>query len=122
MRTFVNMFARLAFVCLAMELVCGDSSGGSSNTCPLCDISTCENETVVQESCPGVKLVNDPCACCKQCGRVFGESCGGAYGYLGKCEPNLKCTVEPSAYLNGANVSGNCTSEFTYIYAASRGT
>lgn len=108
------MLVRLAFLCLAMELiaqVCGDSSGGSSGTCPLCDVSTCDNETVLQESCPGVQLVNDPCGCCKQCGREFNESCGGAYGYLGKCVPKLKCTVDPSVYLTGVNISGICTSE-----------
>lgn len=112
------MLVRLAFLCLAMELiaqVCGDSSGGSSGTCPLCDVSTCDNETVLQESCPGVQLVNDPCGCCKQCGREFNESCGGAYGYLGKCVPKLKCTVDPSVYLTGVNISGICTSELLFM-------
>jgi hypothetical protein len=75
----------------------------------ICDIRRCENVTLVQESCPEAQLVRDTCGCCKICGSRFGEPCGGAYGYLGTCEYGLKCTVDPSEYLNGANISGVCT-------------
>lgn len=110
-----NMLAGLAFVCLAMAQISG---GVNPPHCPLCNVEKCENVTVVQESCPDVQLVNDRCGCCKECGRVFGESCGGAYGYLGKCEYKLVCTANSSQFLNGVNVSGICTSKFIAVFAA----
>lgn len=106
--TIGNMLAELAFVCLAMAQ---SGSGVSPPHCPLCIVEKCENVTLVQASCPGAQLVNDWCGCCRECGRVFGESCGGEYGYLGKCEYRLECTADSSEFLNGVNVSGICTSE-----------
>ena len=83
--------------------------------CPSCNIRRCENETVLQESCPEAQLVWDTCVCCKICGSRFGEPCGGAYGYLGTCEYGLDCTVEPSIYLSGTNISGECSSECNIV-------
>ena len=100
----------LILACLSLKAatVPGNVSPGS---CPPCDTSTCDDEGVVQQSCPDATLVSDPCGCCKVCGRMFGETCGGAYEYLGKCEFDLVCTAKPSAYLNGCNISGVCTSK-----------
>ena len=109
----VVIFARLAFACIALKLaldVRGQSATGQ--LCPECDVDTCENETLVQESCPDSTLVADPCACCKVCGRTFGETCGGAYEYLGKCEYSLVCTANSAEYFNGVNISGICTSKY----------
>ena len=104
----VKILVRLAFACLAMELVA--EVRGQTGDCEPCNVSTCENETVLQDSCLGT-IVADPCGCCKQCGRVYGETCGGAFGYLGTCEYGLVCTANKSQYLKGVNISGFCTSE-----------
>lgn len=81
--------------------------------CSPCVPRRCENETLVQESCPDSKLVNDPCGCCKICGSRFGEPCGGAYGHVGTCEyGELICTADLERYLTGEDISGVCTSKF----------
>ena len=108
------ILARLAFACIALRLYIVLDVKGQSTTgplCPECDVATCENETLVQEICPDSTLVADPCGCCKVCGRIFGEPCGGAYEYLGKCEYHLVCTAKRSEYLKGVNISGVCTSK-----------
>ena len=95
--------------CLTLVLV-------EAQYCPLCDITTCENETVLEESCPS-GIVLEPCGCCKICASGFGESCGGAFGVNGTCEYTLICTVDEKQYLNGVNVIGICTSEL-FFYGA----
>ena len=110
----VVIFARLALACIALKLT-ADALGQSATgpmLCPDCDKENCENETLVQESCPDAKLVADPCGCCRVCGRMFGETCGGAYEYLGKCGYELICTADSSEYLYGHNISGICTSKY----------
>ena len=109
MKVVFRVFSSLVFAYLALELA-AEVRAQRPPHCPPCDVRRCENTTLVQESCPHAGLVMDTCACCRICGSIFGEPCGGAYGYLGTCEYDLKCTVDPSEYLNGANISGVCTS------------
>lgn len=110
--TTVKILTLLAFAYVLTELAVQVWGQVEPPNCPLCNIRECDNDTVVQKSCPGAQLVRDPCGCCKRCGRRFGETCGGAYEYIGRCELNLMCTASPSEYLNGANISGVCTSEY----------
>ena len=100
----------LAFALLALKLAV-DVQGRSP--CSFCRVTECEDEAAVQERCPDLPLVANPCACCKECPKKIGEVCGGAYAYLGTCEydRNIFCTANSSEYLRGVNVSGICTSE-----------
>ena len=107
------LFPLIIFACLALKLAATLENNGSGS-CPLCNVGNCVDEEAVQKSCPDSTLVADPCGCCKVCGRMFGETCGGAYEYLGKCEYHLVCTAKSSEYFNGINVSGICTSKYVY--------
>ena len=109
MKTIFTSFSWPAVVILLVGL----APGVAQPNCPKCDITRCENVTLVQESCPQSQLVNDPCACCSICASRFGEPCGGPYGVAGTCEYDLICTANPMEYLNGVNISGTCTSEFS---------
>ena len=110
-QTMQRVLSPLILACLALKVVVALEIN-SSGSCPPCDVRNCDDEEVVQQSCYDSTLVADPCSCCKVCGRMFGETCGGAYEYLGKCEYHLVCTAKPAEYFNGANVSGVCTSKF----------
>ena len=114
-----KVISSLIFAYLALK-VAAALEKNASGSCPLCNVENCVDEEVVQKSCPDSTLVADPCGCCKVCGRKFGETCGGAYEYLGKCEYHLVCTAKSSEYFSGTNVSGICTSKYVYtnIYAA----
>lgn len=106
----VKILPLFAFACVVLELVALVQGQNEPPDC-VCNTRLCENETVLQESCPDTELVGDVCGCCKRCGRKFGETCGGAYEYIGRCEYELVCTADQSEYLNGVNISGVCTSE-----------
>ena len=43
-------------------------------------------------SCKG-GLVKDICGCCTVCAKVEGESCGGQWKTVGRCDSGLTCAV-----------------------------
>ena len=108
----VKILALFAFACVVPELVARVRGQIEPPYCPPCDIRECENDTTLQDSCPDTELLRDECGCCKRCARRFGETCGGLYEEIGRCEHDLVCTADKSEYLNGANISGICTSEY----------
>ena len=118
MLTVVKFFAGVAFV-----LALAARTQQTPNTrCPPCDTRQCENETLLLQSCRG-ELVWDSCVCCKQCGRVFGEVCGGAFYSQGMCEYDLKCAANGTdihdRIINGSNINGLCTSEWHWRRSSS---
>ena len=114
-RVFAMLGLRFMFACLALEFAA--RSHGQVRPCPECVPRLCENVTVLQATCPDRQLVPEPCGCCQMCGSGFGEPCGGPYGSAGICEfGDLICTANPSEFLNGANITGTCTSEYLSVY------
>lgn len=116
MLTAVKMFVKpaiagLLFVCIVGIGHVALATEASGSQCELCNTALCESEESLRERCPGESVVTDPCGCCSQCGKLEGEACGGANGYLGICDYSLKCTADINDFLNGQNISGVCTSE-----------
>lgn len=109
MLTAVKMFARpvLLFACIFVVHV----APATGSQCGPCNPSVCESEESLSERCAGGSVVSDPCGCCSQCGKLEGEVCGGANGYLGLCDYDLKCTADRDEFLGGQNISGVCTSK-----------
>ena len=86
----------------------------ASRQCWRSEESRGEYEAELERSCPG-NLVNEPCACCKICGKVQGEICGGRWGCEGRCvreDANgneIRCSVPENDFLSGAtNETGIC--------------
>ena len=85
----VRTFRGVAFALILVHLLlAGHFHGASALSCDFCDRSSCVNQT----SCPG-GMVLDVCHCCLVCARGLNQSCGGAFGILGKCDRNLHCFI-----------------------------
>lgn len=111
MLTTVKMFVKPAIAGLLFVCIVGIALATEASGCELCNPALCESEESLRERCPGGSVVTDTCGCCSQCGKLEGEVCGGANGYLGICDYSLKCTANINDFLNGQNISGVCTSE-----------
>lgn len=98
-----------AFVCIH----CSYSTvhGSSCLSCREMQMQeNCTDNPVVVKSREGCRggVVWEPCGCCKVCGKVENESCGGVNGSEGLCDNSLKCTAPQKEFLRGANLTGIC--------------
>ena len=65
--------------------------------CPPCQRIHCASPQALKLRCKG-GVTTGVCGCCPLCARTEGESCGGAWDYLGKCDEGLVCVhQEPAA-------------------------
>jgi len=64
--------------------------------CPPCERIHCTPRRALRLQCRG-GVTTGICGCCPVCARTAGESCGGRWDYLGKCDAGLLCVNrEPS--------------------------
>ncbi|KAK6309348.1 hypothetical protein J4Q44_G00208110 [Coregonus suidteri] len=63
--------------------------------CPPCDRIHCTHRRALKLQCKG-GLTTGVCGCCPACARTAGESCGGTWDYLGKCDEALLCVYQDS--------------------------
>ncbi|XP_028304513.1 serine protease HTRA3 [Gouania willdenowi] len=58
--------------------------------CPPCERIHCSSRWALRLQCKG-GVTTGVCGCCPVCARMEGETCGGAWHYLGKCDQGLVC-------------------------------
>ncbi|KAK0139032.1 Venom protein 302 [Merluccius polli] len=58
--------------------------------CPPCERIHCTPRRALKLQCSG-GVTTGICGCCPVCARTAGESCGGRWDYLGKCDAGLVC-------------------------------
>uniref|UniRef100_A0A3Q3J0K5 IGFBP N-terminal domain-containing protein n=1 Tax=Monopterus albus TaxID=43700 RepID=A0A3Q3J0K5_MONAL len=64
--------------------------------CPPCRQIHCSSRRALKLQCKG-GVITGICGCCPVCARIQGETCGGAWDYLGKCDEGLVCVYEDTA-------------------------
>lgn len=63
--------------------------------CPSCERIHCSTRRALKLQCKG-GIATGVCGCCPVCARVEGETCGGTWDYLGKCDKGLVCVYQDS--------------------------
>lgn len=69
--------------------------------CPPCEQIHCSSRRALKRQCKG-GVTTGVCGCCPVCARQEGESCGGTWDYLGKCDEGLVCVSRESGTPGGA--------------------
>uniref|UniRef100_A0A8P4KND0 Uncharacterized protein n=1 Tax=Dicentrarchus labrax TaxID=13489 RepID=A0A8P4KND0_DICLA len=64
--------------------------------CPPCEQIHCSSRRALKLQCKG-GVTTGVCGCCPVCARTEGETCGGTWDYLGKCDEGLVCVYQDSA-------------------------
>ncbi|XP_039988199.1 IGFBP domain-containing protein [Xiphias gladius] len=64
--------------------------------CPPCERIHCSSRRALRLGCRG-GVTTGVCGCCPVCARTEGETCGGAWDYLGKCDEGLVCVYPDAA-------------------------
>ncbi|CAH1796485.1 unnamed protein product [Owenia fusiformis] len=83
-----------------LELSQGKSDGGAKSDgndmqCPSCEKIHCTPRRPSKLRCKG-GITRGICNCCPVCAKVEGETCGGEWNYLGKCDRGLQCEPRKS--------------------------
>jgi len=60
--------------------------------CPPCERVHCSPRRPSRLRCRG-GIVRGVCNCCPVCAKLEGDSCGGQWNYLGRCDAGLYCDV-----------------------------
>ncbi|XP_013876967.1 cysteine-rich motor neuron 1 protein [Austrofundulus limnaeus] len=61
--------------------------------CPPCERIHCSSRRALRLQCKG-GVTTGVCGCCPVCARTEGETCGGTWDYLGKCDEGLLCVYQ----------------------------
>lgn len=78
--------------------------------CPPCERIHCSPQHSLKLTCKG-GITTGVCGCCPTCARQAGETCGGNWDYLGKCDQGLVCVTEDATATNPeAERKGICKS------------
>ncbi|XP_047451719.1 IGFBP domain-containing protein [Mugil cephalus] len=76
--------------------------------CPPCERIHCSSRRALKLQCKG-GVTTGVCGCCPVCARTEGETCGGTWDYVGKCDEGLVCVYqEPAAGKPEAERKGIC--------------
>jgi len=67
--------------------------------CPPCERIHCAPRRAAHLKCKG-GLVRGVCNCCPVCARTEGETCGGQWNYLGRCDEGLACEPHSNHVIN----------------------
>jgi len=74
-----------------------------------CNLSGCSEVACAAPKCKG-GLQRKPCSCCDTCASLEGESCGGRWNRLGRCDVGLTCYTKETNYNYGRyHADGVCT-------------
>lgn len=81
--------------------------------CPPCERIHCSPRRALKLQCQG-GITTGICGCCPACAKLAGESCGGTWDYLGKCDEGLVCIyTEETGGKPEAQHKGTCKSGTT---------
>ena len=115
----------LFFLCASLgvpgseETPVGDPQQLQALHCPPCERIHCSSRRVLRLQCKG-GVTTGVCGCCPVCARTEGETCGGTWDYLGKCDEGLVCVYQESADDKAdAERKGVCTAGETVVHALS---
>lgn len=97
--------------------------------CPPCERIHCSPRRALRLQCKG-GVTTGVCGCCPACAKQAGESCGGTWDYLGKCDEGLVCVYQepteskPETEQKGICKSGNSphgplASQYMYSFPSS---
>lgn len=115
-------FHFLSVVCAATTVMSSLNSTRSGSQilhalhCPPCERIHCSPRRALRLQCKG-GVTTGVCGCCPACAKQAGESCGGTWDYLGKCDEGLVCVYleptesKPEAEHKGIYKSGNKVSQ-----------
>lgn len=81
----------------------------TSLNCPPCERLHCSPKKASKLNCKG-EITLGVCNCCPRCAKVEGESCGGKWDYLGRCESGSECAPDTSTgiQINSQPQQGVC--------------
>lgn len=106
----------LTVVFALMTVICSLESNNSGSQvlqalhCPSCERIHCSPRRALRLQCKG-GITTGICGCCPVCAKQAGESCGGAWDNLGKCDEGLVCVYqEHTESKPGAEHKGICKS------------
>uniref|UniRef100_A0A668TJL6 Uncharacterized protein n=1 Tax=Oreochromis aureus TaxID=47969 RepID=A0A668TJL6_OREAU len=91
--------------------------------CPPCERIHCSSRRALKLQCKG-GVTTGVCGCCPVCAKTEGETCGGTWDYLGKCDEGLVCVfqdsaaVKPDAERKGICKAGEIVTPGTVLYDA----
>ncbi|XP_017341040.1 IGFBP domain-containing protein [Ictalurus punctatus] len=109
-------FHFLSVVCAATTVMSSLNSTRSGSQilhalhCPPCERIHCSPRRALRLQCKG-GVTTGVCGCCPACAKQAGESCGGTWDYLGKCDEGLVCVyLEPTESKPEAEHKGICKS------------
>ncbi|XP_037539635.1 IGFBP domain-containing protein [Nematolebias whitei] len=91
----------LLFVCGPLgvlgskEILTGDPRQLQTLHCPPCERVHCSSRRALRLQCKG-GVTTGVCGCCPVCARTEGDTCGGTWDYLGKCDEGLVCVYQES--------------------------
>ncbi|XP_073687980.1 cysteine-rich motor neuron 1 protein [Garra rufa] len=89
--------------------------------CPPCERIHCSPRRALKLQCQG-GITTGICGCCPACAKLAGESCGGTWDYLGKCDEGLVCIYPEEKDVNPdekaeAGHKGTCKSVLEVLKA-----
>ena len=78
-------------------------------SCFGCDSEDLRCTPLHLQNCKG-GLTTDACGCCAVCAKVVGETCGGPWNVIGKCDCGLTCykSEEVKQQMGEFNAFGKC--------------
>lgn len=84
--------------------------------CPPCEQIHCSSRRTLKLQCKG-GVTTGICGCCPVCARTEGETCGGTWDYLGKCDEGLVCVYHDAADDKpDAERKGTCKAGESLVY------
>ena len=115
-RSCISRLAPLLVVVLWSVAVLSDDETGSVDSnalglqCPPCERVHCSPRRPSRLRCRG-GIVRGVCNCCPVCAKQEGDTCGGQWNYLGRCDAGLHCDTganrSPVRSKTAARRSGN---------------
>ncbi|XP_036432014.1 IGFBP domain-containing protein [Colossoma macropomum] len=91
----------VAWAVMSVEMASLESSSPGPQSiqalhCPPCERIHCSPRRALKLQCKG-GVTTGVCGCCPTCAKLAGESCGGTWDYLGKCDEGLVCMYQDSS-------------------------
>ncbi|RXM92763.1 Gonadotropin-releasing hormone II receptor [Acipenser ruthenus] len=104
----------VALLHFPFTLKCAEGTELQTLHCPPCERIHCTPRKALKLQCNG-GITTGICGCCPVCAKTEGETCGGKWDYLGKCDEGLVCTYEESQHMEvtGQDFKGICQAGVT---------